>query len=141
MNEEVLEVCISRLYREFVQQYGREPDAAEILDMARWAWRCRVDVPRLVFAEAEGEIKGVIEVDRWYRCGEARANPVLLPNVRPNGTREMADVQRDITENRKMAFSGHISTRAGQYVGQNVPRFFGGGIRFVTLTNGRLPQR
>lgn len=138
--EEVMEVCISELYGKFVREYGREPDAAEILDMARWAWRCRADTPRLVFAEAEGEIKGVIEVDRWYNCGEARANAALLPNVRPNGTREIADVQNDIAQNRRKAFVGHISTR-GQYVGQNVPGFGGNPVRYVTLRDEQLPQR
>lgn len=59
--------------------------------------------------------------------------------------REPTDVQNDITQDRNgfktMAFVGHISTRAGQYVGLKVPGFGGNPVRFVTLTNGRLPQR
>lgn len=144
MNEEVIEVCISSLYGEYKRLYGREPSDAEVLDMARWAWPCRAEnLPRLVFAEAEGEIKGVFEVvDEWFRCGKARGNPSLMPNIRPKGMHELADVRRDIAENRRMAFVGCISTRAGQYVGQRVPGFDNWhSFRYVTLTNGRLPQR
>ena len=142
MNEEVLEVCISRLYREYVRRYGRDPDDAEVLDMARWAWRCKSKgLPMLVFAEADGVIKGVFGVDRWFRCGEAMNNPGLKPNVDPNGTRKAA-VQRDIADNRKMAFVGHISPRAGQYIGQIVPRLDNWHtFRYVTLTNGQLIRR
>ena len=111
MND-VLVVCISRLYRTWVRRHpGLQPTDEQILEMARWAWNCqREPLPRLVFAQVGGEIKGVFVVDRWFVCGEAANEPDLKPAI------------DGIDDNYKMAFIGHVANCANIFIGGRIPR-------------------
>lgn len=121
MND-VLVVCISALYRRWMENHPWDvaPTVDEVLEMARWAWNCqRNPLPDLVIAEVRGEIKGVFVVDRWFTCGEAANEPDLRPER--YGIHARQAIERDIEDNYKMAFIGHVAANAGMLIGGHVP--------------------
>lgn len=121
MND-VLVVCISRLYRTWMENHPfSQPTDEQILEMARWAWNCQRDpLPDLVFAQVGGEIKGVFVVDRWFVCGEAANEPDLKPAI--DGIRDRNDIEQDIDDNYKMAFIGHVADYANIFIGGQIPK-------------------
>lgn len=121
----MLAVSITKLYERFVQQHGQEPSRENLYDMARWAWRSReAESCQLVFACVHGKIEGVFEVQEWFSCGEARNRPELRPYA-PEGSLRYQEIEKDIVEDRRVAFIGKASDCAEQFVGNDAPRLCG----------------
>ena len=118
---DVAAVRINVRYQKFIGQNGREPNDAEVLEIARWAWWGIRRYP-LVFACVDGKVKGVYKVDKWFRCGEARMSPEFRPCT-PEGSVRWNEIEKDINDDRRHAFIGHRAACADQFIGKPAPAF------------------